>query len=418
MRTDTIAALLVVAVGAACGGNRSTKWEGSITDSAGVAIVQNPATGLWGPGEGWTLTEALRIGTAEGEPEYQFGQLLPAGSIGIASDGRIVVFDAQGQHIKVFKADGKYERTIGRAGNGPGEIGPGQQSTLLIAPGDTVFLSDLGNQRVSLFLLDGTFVRSFPLDLASGIPFRWEEAADGRIVAQMRRLAFPGSTTAPDSMDAITVRRLDGTVGDTLMRLKSGKTISFTGGLPEWNFFTPEPLWALWGTRILQAVNDNYRINVYLQGKLERVVEKPFTLDPVTDADQLPMKESLKKLMAAQGAPPQLITQLVDTRMHFAPNYPAFAQMLAGPYGTILVQSVVPIAKLSAQEREHFDFLSGSMGSRDWDVFDDQGRYLGAVTMPQRFQPVQFRGDNIYGIQRDDLDVQYVVKLAIAKPAE
>ncbi len=413
MRAAITTALLAVTVTAACSGDPSAKWEGSITDSAGVAVVRNPATGLWGPSDAWTLTEELRIGSAEGEPEYQFGLLLPARSIGIASDGRIVVFDAQGQHIKVFTPDGKYERTIGRAGNGPGEIGPGQQSQLLLTPGDTVFLSDMGNQRVSLFLLDGTFVRSFPLNLAAGIPIRWENAADGQIVAQMR--PFPGATAVPDSMDAITVRRLDGTVGDTLMRVPSGKTFSMTGGLPEWNFFVPEPLWTLWGQKILYAVNDNYHIGVYNQGTLERVIEKPFTLDPVTDADQLPMKEALRKLVLAQGAPPQLATQLVTTRMHFAPNYPAFAQMLAGPFGTILAQSVVPVSKLSAEERENFDFLSGSMGSREWDVFDDQGRYLGQVTMPPRFQPIVFQGTDIYGIQRDELDVQYVVKLAVAK---
>ena len=56
------------------------------------------------------------------------------------------------------------------------------------------------------------------------------------------------------------------------------------------------------------------------------------------------------------------------------------------------------------------------MGSREWDVFDDQGRYLGQVTMPLRFQPVKFVGHDVYGIQRDELDVQYVVKLAIGKP--
>jgi hypothetical protein len=55
------------------------------------------------------------------------------------------------------------------------------------------------------------------------------------------------------------------------------------------------------------------------------------------------------------------------------------------------------------------------IGSRQWDVFDAEGRYLGVVSMPLRFQPVRFLGNNIYGIQRDELDVQYVVKLAIGK---
>jgi hypothetical protein len=108
-----------------------------------------------------------------------------------------------------------------------------------------------------------------------------------------------------------------------------------------------------------------------------------------------------------------MATQLVDTRLHFAPNYPAFAQMLEGPRGSILVQLIEPVSSLSAEERENFDFTSGSMGSRNWDVFDDQGRYLGVLAMPLRFQPVEFRGDEIYGVQRDELDVQYVVKLRV-----
>jgi hypothetical protein len=52
-------------------------------------------------------------------------------------------------------------------------------------------------------------------------------------------------------------------------------------------------------------------------------------------------------------------------------------------------------------------------GSRTWDVFDAEGRYLGVVNMPPRFQPVRFLGNVIYGIQRDELDVQYVVKLQV-----
>jgi hypothetical protein len=240
---------------------------------------------------------------------------------------------------------------------------------------------------------------------------------DGRVVAQTRRLDIPGSAAPADSMDAITVRLLDGSVGDTLMRVPSGKTISFAGGVPEWNLFVPEPLWTLWGDRILQAVNDRYSIGVYQPGgRIERVIEKPFQLDPVTEADQGTMKDAFQKLIEGQGAPPQLAKQLVDTRLHFAAHYPVFAQMLAGPRGTILVQLLQPISNLTEEERGSFDFQSGAMGSRQWDVFDDRGRYLGALSMPLRFQPVEFRGDEIYGVQRDELDVQYVVKLTIGKP--
>jgi hypothetical protein len=142
------------------------------------------------------------------------------------------------------------------------------------------------------------------------------------------------------------------------------------------------------------------------------VIEKPFTLLPVTDADKEPFKRALRKAILDQGAPPQIATQLVDTRLHFAPNYPAFTQMLAGPFGTIMVQQIDPLANLSEEERENFDFTSAG-GSPRWDVFDDQGRYLGVMMMPEDFQPIRFRGNEIYGVQRDELDVQYVVKLRV-----
>jgi hypothetical protein len=407
-----ITALLAI-VAQACGVGAETAWQGTITDSAGVAIVENPALGMWTPEQAWTVTEALRIGTAEGEPEYQFGALT---GLAVAGDGRIVVLDGQGRHLKVFAPHGKYERTIGGPGGGPGEIGAAG-AQIVMAPGDTLVVSDFGNQRVSLYLVDGTFVRSFPQNFADGMAFRWEVADDGRIVAQLRRFAFPGSTAPPDTMDAIVVRRLDGSTGDTLMRVPSGKTVSFSGGAPEWNLFVPEPLWGLWGDRILYGVSDKYRIGVYGPGaKLERVIAKPFTLPPVTDVDQTTIKKAFEKIFRAQGVPPQLAAQLMNN-VHFASHYPAFGQggMVAGPDGSIFVQLVRPISMMSEQEREALDLQSGGGGSPDWDVFDRDGRYLGVVTMPPRFQPARFIGDRIYGIQRDELDVQYVVVLNLVK---
>ena len=35
--------------------------------------------------------------------------------------------------------------------------------------------------------------------------------------------------------------------------------------------------------------------------------------------------------------------------------------------------------------------------------------------MPPRFKPRMFREDKIYGVWRDDLDVQYIVRLRIVE---
>jgi hypothetical protein len=46
------------------------------------------------------------------------------------------------------------------------------------------------------------------------------------------------------------------------------------------------------------------------------------------------------------------------------------------------------------------------LGSSTWDVFDAEGRYLGPVTFPGKYQPIRAMGDRFYGIARDELDVQ------------
>lgn len=287
-----------------------------------------------------------------------------------------------------------------------------------MAPGDTLVVSDLGNQRVSLYSLDGTFIRSFPQSFAEGLALRWESAANGRIVTQIRRFAFPGATTPPDTMDVIVERHLDGTFGDTLLQVRSGKSFSFSGGAPEWNLFVPEPIWALWSDRVLSGVNNAYRIGVYaVGGQLERVIEKPFTLAPVTEVDQSTLTAIFEEAFKDQGVPPQIIPRLLQN-VHFEPNYPAFGQVLAGPGQTILVQAVKPISALSDEERKGLDLTdiqAGAMGSQEWDFFDQEGRYLGIVKMPNRFQPMRFLGDKIYGIQRDELNVQYIVVLNLVK---
>jgi hypothetical protein len=52
-----------------------------------------------------------------------------------------------------------------------------------------------------------------------------------------------------------------------------------------------------------------------------------------------------------------------------------------------------------------------------FDVFEPDGRYLGRVDAPEGFsvfpQPI-FRGDRIWAVLRDELDVAYVVRYRIS----
>jgi hypothetical protein len=385
-------------------------WAGTVTDSAGIEIVASPTTPLWAEGDGWTVEEALRIGKPAGEPEYQFGLI---SGIGMTSGGEVLVMDQQGQELKVFGPDGTWVRTIGDAGSGPGQFGP-QAGPVLVGRGDTVLVPDLGNQRVNLLSPDGDQLGSFRLGLERGIPIRWEMTPDGTPVTQLRSLNLPGQAGGQaDTMDAIVERAYDGTVTDTVLRVPSGKTFSFASGTPEFHFFSPEPMWAL--TRdggIVLGVNDAMSFRVFgPDGALRRIVRMPFEPKPVTEEDKSIFLDTLERLWGQAGVPGEAIAQLKQA-VSFEARFPAYVQALAGPGGSLWVQRILRPSDLSAEEKEDFNPLQ-NMGSPDWDVFDGEGRYLGVVGMPFHFQPLGFSGDDVYGVWRDELDVQYAMVLRI-----
>lgn len=408
-RWVTPTAVLVAVAVAGCGADSGTSgWTGTMTDSAGVTITSNGAEGIWSADDRWGVVELLRIGSMEGDPEYQFG--LIAG-IGVTSDGRMFVLDQQAQDLKVFGADGAYLATLGAAGSGPGEFAIGA-GPVLVGVGDTVYVPDLQNQRVNRFAPDGSSAGSYRLSLEDGLPTTWADAPSGTIATQVRPFALPGQP-AVDSMDAIISRASDGSVLDTLFRMRSGETFDFAGGVPEFNFFVAEPAWALTGDEgLLFAVNDRYRIERYDRfGALRRVILKPFEREAVTDRDQEIFTDALERIWRDAGVPSQALETL-KSGIHFAELFPAFFRFLVGPEGTMWVQDVVSPSQMSPEEQEGFNPLL-SLGSADWDVFDPEGRFLGSVSTPPRFQPMRVLGDRVYGVWRDDLDVQYVMVLRI-----
>ena len=318
------------------------------------------------------------------------------------------MLDQQGQDLRVYSADGTYEATIATAGSGPGEIGAGA-SPVLMGPGDTIAVADMGNQRVSLYASDGSMAGSWRIEFTEGIPMRWD-VRSGRVVSQVRPFAMAPDAEV-DTMDVIVERGWDGAIVDTLLSMKSGETFKAKGGDVSFNFFTAEPQWTIGGQdELLYGVNDVYRIETYEGGQLRRVVTMPHEPEPVTEADQEAFKEVLKEAWSTAGVPPHQVDMLLS-RVGFADTYPAYLQFLGGPQGSLWVQHLRPPSTLTPEEMAKFNPMS--LGASTWDVFDSEGRFLGQVETPERFQPFEIRDGRMIGVWRDDLDVQYVVILHI-----
>lgn len=410
--------LLAALVQSACGDATARDWKGTIADSAGVKVVSNPETGLWSGDHRPTLTEDLKIGNAEGDPDYQFGQINPGpGGLDVDGDGNVYVLDVQARKVRVFDAAGTFLRTIGGPGSGPGELSMAATG-VLVAAGDTIIVPDQMQQRVNRYLPDGTPAGTFPMPMQSGLALRWTTSPTGAIVQQSRIMAFPGQDAANvKPRDLILSRSSDGTVQDTLLELKSGNTVDFSGGLPRIRMFEAEPVWTLDSNgALVHAVNSEYRFEVLnADGTVAYIVRKPFERKAVTDADKEGFRKLMKDAFEKQGVPPQMMEPILNN-VSFAEFYPAFAQLMGGPDGTIWVQQIQSaddIAARNSGDQAPAEFNPQDIGSPRWDIFDTEGRFLGTIELPERFQPVRVIDNHIYGIWRDDLDVQYVKRLTI-----
>ena len=390
---------------AACGGETGA-WAGTVTDSAGVQIVNNPVEGLWTNGTQPAITEEVKIGATGGDPNYEFGQIV---GIDVGSDGTIYVLDQQARQVRAFDAEGRYVRTIGKPGSGPGELSQ-LAFGVVVTPGDSLMVPDLGLQRVTRYGPDGQTIGSFPTPMTEGISVRWQARAGGQVVQQARIMNLPGQATQVEPRDLLLLRNAQGELLDTLMELPGGQTLKMTGNSMSIRLFESEPVWGLGEDgSVYFAMNSDYSVEVHDgDGALQRIVRRPFERKPVTEDDKQAFMKALRELFGRQGVPPQAIEQVLGN-VQFAENYPAFANLMGGPGQSLWVQRV----RTAADIKEGAEFDLQDSGSPEWDVYAQDGKYLGAIRLPDKFAPLRVIGDRIYGVWRDELDVQHVTRLHV-----
>jgi hypothetical protein len=403
--------VLLLPILQACGG--AGAWEGTVTDSAGVAIVTNTPTPIWGDDDAWRVEEDLRIGTMAGEEALQFGLI---SGMDVAPDGTIYVLDMQASEIRAFDAQGNHLRTFGQAGAGPGELSP-QAMGVFVDPAGDILVVDLGNQRLNRYHPDGEPGGSFRIDLSAGVPARWEMSTDGRLMAQLRGLDVPGMAALAEG-DPIVIYDTTGAVVDTLTVLPKGQTIE---GISQegvsMRVFAPEPLWDLApdGT-VYTAMNDRFQILMSTpEGQLTRIIRKDVERKPVEEADQNAILRAMREQYQQFNVPPQAIEQLMQG-IRFAEFYPAFGQLFVGPTGNLWVQRIRSARDMAGGAEEEVEFDPQAIGSPEWEVYDTDGRFLGIVTLPERFAPMDAAGNYLYGVWRDEVDVQYVMRVRVDRP--
>ncbi|TFH63997.1 MAG: hypothetical protein E4G90_08995 [Gemmatimonadales bacterium] len=150
-------------------------------------------------------------------------------------------------------------------------------------------------------------------------------------------------------------------------------------------------------------------------GALTRVITRDVERKPVEESDRNSILSALRDQYTQFGVPPAQIEQLMQG-IGFADSYPAFGQIFLGPDETLWVQRIRSARDMAEGAEEGFEFDAQDIGSPQWEILDAEGRYLGVVTLPEGFTPVNAKGDLLYGVWRDELDVQYVMRLRVNRP--
>jgi hypothetical protein len=193
------------------------------------------------------------------------------------------------------------------------------------------------------------------------------------------------SLSLPNSV--LVWRNRAGEIVDTLLVLPADEQMRIAdGGRITAKLLAAQPVWGVAHGNVLVARSTEMRVEVRsLDGALNQVFTLDSTPVPVSEA----RREELTRTLQAVPS--------IEIEIH--PNLPMVVSLFEGPEGTIWVQSAID------------DDPEEEPGS-EWHIFDREGRFRGTLELGN-FSPSRTVQDKVYGIARDELGVQYVVRMRI-----
>ncbi|TFG58623.1 MAG: 6-bladed beta-propeller [Candidatus Aminicenantes bacterium] len=362
---------------------------------ADVELVSNPKTPVPPAGQRkrLVLKEELSIGVREGDEKYMFGANV---AFNTDHEGNFYVTDWDKMEILKYDPSGKYVRTIGRKGQGPGEF-----QNLSIARFDrdgTLYVTDLSSQRISFFDKDGTYLRQTP------IPDVFEDLYIGA------KGGYVSSRTIPAESDGgMAFKIIDGFFNDKFelatefnARLSAYKPPSgrdatsrakFTAGILSDMAFRPTPihLVAADGT-IYFGYPEDYAIDVYSpEGRKVKTIRRAYDPIKVNDKDKDYFAVTRAKPFVTRtggGARSEDEVRDILKYIEYPENKPAYQSLAVMEDGWLVVL---------------VDFAAGDYSL--FDIFDESGRYIGQFKtgiFPDYGRFFFFKNGKAYAVEADD----------------
>jgi hypothetical protein len=379
----------LVTLGSAACHKAGPKGAYAVRDSSGVQIVSNPSAveGDSGcPQVG--SAPAFSIGGANAEGPYDIARVTGAQRL---ADGSIVLLNGATSELRYFDGAGRYVRSVGRKGSGPGEFESPYQ--LLRYGPDTLMVQDFSTARITLLGTDGTFYGDVSLrgffggSLVGRLP-------DGSLVLSALQPVRPGQGTSGRSREPAPLVRVsrEGVVLDTLGEYPGSENvreISEHSASVGQATFGRSTVFTVADSLLYVGDNAVYRVRVLAGGRrLIRIIEKAQPPAPVTAA----MVDSEKARRSRRGTDPRW--REVENRMwaldRLPETLPAFRNIAVDADGWLWVRP----------------YSLAHDGGISWDVFDPAGRLRCAVRLPATLAAREVGHDHFLGVVTDDDGVE------------
>jgi sugar lactone lactonase YvrE len=411
-----IAALFAVACGGESRNDASTGWQATIDTIGDTVVVRTLSGSVWG--DTATLVAEVTIGVLDGADEYVIGE---PRSIAVSPEGEIYLLDTQVPVLRAYSPDGTHLRDIGREGRGPGEYN-GPDGTAVL-PDGRILVRDPPNQRISVFASDGEYLTQWMLSGGFNTDRRFyvDTAGYSYVTALLERGVGPWDWEfglVRYSAEGELLDTLAGPIWDydyarvtaSAENSRSVRRVPFSPAMA-WSF---SPLAYMVG-----GLSSDYRIDLFRgEGDVLRI-EREWAPVPVK-----PEEAEERRRRITQGLQRQYGSwrwngpDVPDTKPPFRELFLSWE----GNLWVVLSQEGVPT--MSEAEARESELASRRAPLRfeeppAFDVFAPDGRYLGHVKVPEGFdiepEPI-VRGDYVWAVMRDELDVASVVRFRIVHP--
>lgn len=361
----------------------------------------------------WTLSEReIRIGSVD-DPDYILGFI---GGMTPGPDGLLYTLEWGESSVRRWTPDGQPAGSFGRRGEGPGEF---EQASDLGFFGDSLWVWDAEAYRVSYFDLDGEFLGSvspsFDLGSMDELPPRPNRPLrDGTFIGSSPRAGF---AMADGSLKETPIVRMDAD-GNRLARIwaipfERRDVFTITSG--DRQRYSSQPfadghIPSIGGDGVLVVDRRAWTGEGEASVKVTHIgLDGDTVFSAVVPYDPVPLPaERFDSAVAARveqwrSSPAFADEGKIRDEMYRPAYLPAVGGVMRAADGTIWLRRFDPV------ESEDGETMY------EWWVLDAEGAPLARALTLAGLRVSVIDGDTVWGIEMDELDVQYIVRYGLVK---